>query len=128
MAFHTTSMRAKDAIRSFRRRSGMGRKERSASAVPRLQVDEPAAVDESTVESTSEGESQAIPLVVSETGEGKDDSMEEETEEGAIKEDDEQTKGELQDENLDELKESSENDSEVQVEELESQEGISLET
>ena len=128
MAFHTTSMRAKDAIRSFRRRSGMGSQERSASAVPRLQADEPAAVDESTVESTSEGESQAIPVVVSETGEGKDDSMEEETEEGAIKEDDEQTRGELQDENLDELKESSENDSEVQVEELESQEGISLET
>ena len=121
-------MRAKDAIRSFRRRSGMGSQERSASAVPRLQADEPAAVDESTVESTSEGESQAIPVVVSETGEGKDDSMEEETEEGAIKEDDEQTRGELQDENLDELKESSENDSEVQVEELESQEGISLET
>ncbi|XP_074615626.1 inositol 1,4,5-triphosphate receptor associated 2-like [Acropora palmata] len=46
-AFHTTSMRAKEALRSFRSRSGMGR-QRAASAVPRLESSVPLSADENT--------------------------------------------------------------------------------
>ena len=127
MAFHTTSMRAKEALRSFRRRSGAARQERSASTVPRLQVDDTL----STVESTSERESRTSPeMVVSEDSEDKDTGEEEGTkeEEGVVEEDEEETTVDVQERVSSEPEESNKNDSEVEVEELESQEPHSLQT
>ena len=127
MAFHTTSMRAKEALRSFRRRSGAARQERSTSTVPRLQVDDPL----STVESTSEGESRTSPeMVVSEDSEDKDTGEEEGTkeEEGVVEDDEEETTVDVQERVSSEPEESNKNDSEVEVEEIESQEPHSLQT
>lgn len=127
MAFHTTSMRAKEALRSFRRRSGGARQERATSAVPRLQVDDSV----STVESTSEGESRTSPeVVVSEDPEDKDTGEEEETkeEEGVVEEDEEETMVDSQERVSSGLEECNKNDSGVEVEELESQEPHSLQT
>ena len=127
MAFHTTSMRAKEALRSFRRRSGAARLESSASEVPRLQVDDPV----STVESTSEGESRtSTEMVVSEDSEDKDTGEEEGTkeEEGVVEEDEEETTVDVQERVSSGPEESNKNDSEVEVEELESQEPHSLQT
>ena len=127
MAFHTTSMRAKEALRSFRRRSGAARQEHSASTVPRLQVDDPV----STVESTSEGESgTSSEVVASEDPEDKDTGEEEGTkeEEGVVEEDQEETTVDVQERVSSGPEESNKNDSEVEVEELESQEPHSLQT
>ncbi|XP_078359785.1 inositol 1,4,5-triphosphate receptor associated 2-like isoform X2 [Oculina patagonica] len=86
MAFHTTSMRAKDALRSFRRRTEASRQEREASRVTPPQVEEPPVVktDASLTESTSEAESNDTPVVlVSGSEEERDNkSAPEHTEEG----------------------------------------------
>ena len=116
-------MRAKEAIKSFRRRSGAGRQERAASAVPRLQADEPVPVNETTIKSTSEGESNTSPVVVISGAEaGKDGVVEDGTEggEGTVEEDEEETTCDLQDPVSGGLKESNENES--GVEDLESEE------
>lgn len=118
MAFHTTSMRAKDALRSFRRRTEASRQEREASRVTPLQGEEPPAVktDFSLTESTSEAESNDTPVVVVSGSEGEKDnkSTQEHTEEG-------QGQNEVEDvpvdhpsasPGLDEVMESSENESE----------------
>lgn len=86
MAFHTTSMRAKEALRSFRRRTEASRQEREASGVTPLQSEEPPDIktDSSVTESIPEAESNETPVVVVSGSEGeKDDtSALEEVEEG----------------------------------------------
>ena len=121
-------MRAKEALRSFRRRSGEARQERSASAAPQLQTYDPVL----TAESTLEGESRTSPeVVVSEVAEDRDTGEEEGRSEGegVVKEDiKEETTDDLQDRVSGGLEESNKSDSGVEVEELESQEAHSLQT
>ena len=118
MAFHTTSMRAKEALRGFRRRTEASRQEREALGVTPPQAKEPSTVktDSSLTESTSGAETNDVPQVVVSGSEGGKDTedTQEETDNG---------QGEQEDEiglddnpstspDLDEIKESSEHESE----------------
>jgi len=118
MAFHTTSMRAKEALRSFRRRTEASRKEREDSGVTPPRAVEPSTVktDSSLTESISEAESNGVPEVVVSDSEGEKDTKitREETDEGQA-DDEEQVA--LEDNpsafpDSDEIKESSEHESE----------------
>lgn len=118
MAFHTTSMRAKEALRSFRRRTEASRQEREASGVTPPRVVEPSTVetDSSLTENTSEAESSGVPEVVVSGSEGEKDTKN--TQEGADEgqaEQEEQVAPEdtpSSSPDSDEIKESSEHESE----------------
>ena len=115
MAFHTTSMRAKEALRSFRRRTEASRQEREASGVTPSQTAEPSTVkiDSSLTESTSGAESNGVPEVVVSGSEGEKDTnnTQEEADEGQT-EQEEQVAPEDTPSSTPEIKESSENESE----------------
>ena len=118
MAFHTTSMRAKEALRSFRSRSGAGR-QRAASAVPRLETSKPVSTDGNI----SVWQPRTNPEICStemEDGQGARD-VEEETREV----EDESSSDTTQVKGSDGM-EGSENDSVFETEELELQENHSL--
>ena len=123
MAFHTTSMRAKEALRSFRRRTEASRQEREASGVTPSRTAEPSTVktDSSLTESTSEAESNGVPEVVVSGSEGEKDTKntQEEADEGQA-EQEEQVAPEDTPSSSPEIKESSEHESEG--EEFESEE------
>lgn len=136
MAFHTTSMRAKEALKNFRRRSGAGRQGRSAWAGSQLHTDESATATESTVE----GESRTGPEVVVNDTEEEDEKEEEEEEEGrnveeapvegeaVVTEVAEETVTDDEGPVLSGPTESNDNGREPEVEELESQEEHSSQT
>ena len=129
MAFHTTSMRAKEALKNFRRRSGASRQGRSALAVSQLQTDESASATESTVE----GESSTGPeVVVNDTEEDEEEGrgVEEAAIEGEAVVTDvaEETVADEEGQVLSGPTKSNENDSEPEVEEFESQEEHSSQT
>lgn len=118
MAFHTTSMRAKEALRSFRRRTEASRQEREASGVTLLRAEEPSTgkTDSSLAESTSEADSNGIPEVVVSGSEGEKDtkSAQEETDEGQGKQEEQvvPVDNPSASPDLDEIKDSSEHESE----------------
>ena len=115
MAFHTTSMRAKEALRGFRRRTEASRQEREASAVTPPQAEEPTVkTDSSSTESTSETETKGVPPVVVSGSEGEQDT-------GSTLEEADKEQGEQEEDivdnpsvstDLEEVKESSEHESE----------------
>ena len=118
MAFHTTSMRAKEALRSFRRRTEASRQEREASGVtpPRAVELSTVKTDSSLTESTSEAESSGVPELVVSGSEGEKDTRttQEEADEGQA-EQEEQVAPEdnpSTSPDSDEIKESSEHESE----------------
>ena len=117
MAFHTTSMRAKEALRSFRRRTEASRQEREASGVTLPRAVEPSTVKtDSLTESISEAESSGVPEVVISGSEGEKDTRttQEESDEGEA-EQEEQVAPEddpSASPDSDEIKESSEHESE----------------
>lgn len=117
MAFHTTSMRAKEALRSFRRRTEASRQEREASGVTPPRAVEPSTVKtDSLTESTSEDKTNDVPEVVVSGSEGEKDTTntQEETDEGEA-EQEEQVAPEdnpSASPDSDEIKESSEHESE----------------
>lgn len=118
MAFHTTSMRAKEALRSFRRRTEASRQEREASGVTPPRAAEPSTVetDSSLTESTSGAESNSVPEVVVSGSEGEKDATntQEEADKGQAEQEEqlapEDTPSSSPD--SDEIKESSEHESE----------------
>jgi len=111
-------MRAKEALRSFRRRTEASRQEREAPGFTPPRAVEPSTVktDSSLTESTSEAESNGVPEVVVSDSEGEIDTKntQEEAEEvqaedeGQIAPDD----NPLVSPDSDEIKESSEHESE----------------
>lgn len=120
MAFHTTSMRAKEALRSFRSRSGAGR-QRAASAVPRLETSKHMSTDES-IGASQPGTNPEI--CVTETAveqAGRDDEETKEVEDESL-DDTERVRG------SDGMEGSTESDSVFEIEELESLERDSLQT
>lgn len=129
MAFHTTSMRAKEALRSFRRRSGAGRQERAASAaVPRVEVDDAVAATDPVAERAQDGQSNSWPEISVVNAEGREDGStlnETGVGEGTVIRNEEEVTSDPPERVSDEAEESSENISEV--EELESGEGSSSE-
>ena len=129
MAFHTTSMRAKEAIRSFRRRSGAGKQERAASvAVPKVETDDAVAASDPVAERDQDGQSNSWPEISVVNSEGKEDGStlnETGVEDGTVMKNEEEVTSDPRERVSDEAEESSENSSEV--EELESGEGSSSE-
>ena len=129
MAFHTTSMRAKEALRSFRRRSGAGRQGRAASAtVPRVEVDDAVAATDPVAERAQDGQSNSWPEISVVNAEGREDGStlnETGVGEGTVIRNEEEVTSDPPERVSDEAEESSENISEV--EELESREGSSSE-
>ncbi|XP_022786492.1 lymphoid-restricted membrane protein-like [Stylophora pistillata] len=120
MAFHTTSMRAKEALRSFRRRTEASRQEREASASPVRQTEEPSGkkMDSSLTESMPEAESSGTPVVVVSDSEGENDNINTELREGTQDEhEDEMVTVHLpaESEGNDQIKDASENESESDV-------------
>lgn len=120
MAFHTTSMRAKEALRSFRRRTEASRQEREASASPVRQTEEPSAkkMDSSLTESMPEAESSGTPVVVVSDSEGENDNINTEVKEGRHDEhEDEMVSVDhpAESEGNDQIKDASENESESDV-------------
>ena len=111
-------MRAKEALRSFRRRTEASRQEREALGVTPPRAVEPSTVktDSSLTERTSEAESNGVPEVVVSGSEGEKDTKntQEETDEGQAEEEEqvapEDNPSASQD--VDEIKESSEHESE----------------
>ena len=115
MAFHTTSMRAKEALRSFRRRTEASRQEREASGASLRQTEEPSVtkIDSSPTESLPETESTGTPAVVVSDSEGKNDNINVEETEGRQHEDEVvPVDHAVESEEDDEIKDSSENESE----------------
>ena len=117
MAFHTTSMRAKEALRSFRRRTEASRQEREASGASLRQTEEPSAtkIDSSPTESLPETESIGTPAVVVSDSEGKNDDINVEETEGRQHEHEDEVvpvDHPVESEEDDEIKDSSENESE----------------
>ena len=118
MAFHTTSMRAKEALRSFRRRTEANRQGREASGATPLQGEEPPAVktDSSLTESAAEAESNGTPVVLVSGSEGDKDNRttQEDPEQGQVEQEEEFVPVDHPSASpgLDEAKESSENESE----------------
>ena len=120
MAFHTTSMRAKEALRSFRRRTEASRQEREASASPVRQTEEPSAkkMDSSLTESMPEAESSGTPVEVVSDSEGENDNINTEVKEGRHDEhEDEMVSVDhpAESEGNDQIKDASENESESDV-------------
>ena len=117
MAFQTTSMRAKEALRSFRRRTEAGKQEREDSGVSSSQGEEPLAMksDSSLTESTSEAEPGSTPVVVVSDSEGENDNINtKETEMGHDEQEEEIVAVENPPvcEGVDEIKDTIENESE----------------
>lgn len=118
MAFHTTSMRAKEALRSFRRRTEASRQEREASGASLRQTEEPSVtkIDSSPTESLPETESTGTPAVVVSDSEGKNDNINVEETEGRQHEHEDEVvpvDHAVESEEDDEIKDSSENESEI---------------
>lgn len=117
MAFHTTSMRAKEALRSFRRRTEASRQEREASGASLRQTEEPSVtkIDSSPTESLPETESTGTPAVVVSDSEGKNGNINVEETEGRQHEHEDEVvpvDHPVESEEDDEIKDSSENESE----------------